>query len=125
MRDGVAIQLAARAQLMNLLNITLLPGVAFVVLLLIARRHWHHSAALVRCHVRGAVWASIWAGVLLGMVSISIVGMGGLTVPGTWVVLLLYFICCHSALILMALYAWSRAAAGQEFRYPLIGIRRW
>lgn len=125
MDDDQAKSLAGRAQLYNLLNITFLPVVAFVLLVLLARAHWHSPSSLLRNHVRSALFASLWAGVLLGAVTLVILAMGGLTHPATWVVLLLYFISCHSALILLALFAMSRALAGREFAYPVIGARKW
>ncbi|MBB5018152.1 hypothetical protein HNQ59_001437 [Chitinivorax tropicus] len=116
-------QIAARAALWNLLNITLLPGLAFALLVMLARLHWQHGTPWVRGHVRGAVATSIWSGVLLVAVSALLVWGIGWDQPATWVALILYFTCCHSALILFSLYAWSRAAAGKAMRYPWPGLK--
>jgi len=47
--------------------------------------------------------------------------LGGYDQPTTWVVLILYFTCCHSALILLGVLGLVKALAGQPYRYPLIG----
>jgi hypothetical protein len=46
-------------------------------------------------------------------------------VPATWVVLILYFTCCHAALVLFGVLGLARAMAGQVFVYPLIGSKKW
>lgn len=117
--------IAVQAELCFLLNLLVLPGVAFVALLLIARKHWHSDNPLTRCHLRQAVRASIWSGVLLAIVSIIILAMGNFGSVWTWMVLLLYFICCHSLLILLGVWGVTQASAGKIFVYPLIGVKQW
>lgn len=117
--------IAVQAELCFLLNLLVLPGVAFVALLLIARSHWHSDNPLTRCHLRQAVRASIWSGVLLAIVSIIILVMGNFGSVWTWMVLLLYFICCHSLLILLGVWGVTQASAGKIFVYPLIGVKQW
>lgn len=117
--------IAVQAELCFLLNLLVLPGVAFVALLLIARNHWHSDNPLTRCHLRQAVRASIWSGVLLAIVSIIILAMGNFGSVWTWMVLLLYFICCHSLLILLGVWGVTQASAGKIFVYPLIGVKQW
>ncbi|MFO1385817.1 MAG: hypothetical protein U1F55_06445 [Chitinivorax sp.] len=116
---------AVQAELCFLLNLLVLPGVAFVALLLIARQHWHSDNALTRCHLRQAMRACIWSGVLLAIVSLIIVGIGDWHSVWTWMVLLLYFICCHSALILFGVWGVTQALAGKYFVYPVIGVKQW
>ena len=116
---------AVQAEALYLINLLLLPGVAFIALLWLARRHAGSANPLTRCHLRQTLRASIWAGVLLMAVTLLIMLLGGLKVPATWVVLLLYFICCHSALVLFGVLGLARAMAGQTYVYPLIGSRTW
>ena len=116
---------AVWAESLYLINLLLLPGLAFIGLLWLARRHVRSRNELGRCHLRQTLVASIWAGVLLISVSVLIVALGGLRVPATWVVLILYFTCCHSALVLFGVLGLARAMAGQMFVYPLIGSRKW
>lgn len=117
--------IALQAELCFLLNLLVAPGLAFIVLLLIARRHWHSDNELTRCHLRQAINGSIWSGVLLALVSVLILAMGGLHSIYTWMILILYFICCHSVLILLGVWGVSQAATGKLYVYPLIGSKKW
>jgi uncharacterized Tic20 family protein len=116
---------AVQAEALYLINLLLLPGVAFIALLWLAHRHAGSPNPLTRCHLRQTLCASIWAGVLLMAVTLLIMLLGGFTAPATWVVLILYFICCHSALVLFGVLGLARAMAGQTYVYPLVGSRTW
>jgi len=117
--------IAVQAEALYLINLMLAPGFAFFVLLWLARRHGGGASALVRCHLRQTIVASLWAGVLLMAVTLSIVLLGGFDNPATWMVLILYFVCCHAVLILFGVLGLSRAMSGQIYIYPLIGSQRW
>lgn len=117
--------IAVQAEILYLTNLLLLPGLAFAALLWLAHRQRARTAPLCRCHLRQTIYASLWAGVLLLLVSISIIFLGGFASPYTWMVLLLYFICCHSALILFGVLGLARAMAGLNYIYPLPGSKRW
>ena len=114
--QGVAIT----AEALFLTNLLLVPGLAFVVL---GWLWWRRAASppLARGHLEQTFNASIAAGVLLVIVSVVIVLAGGFDSAITWTVVLLYFICCHSALILFGMVGLARAMAGRPYRYPLIG----
>lgn len=118
-------RLAVQAEVLYLVNLLLAPGFAFLALLWLARRHRGSGSALLRCHLRQTVVASLWAGVLLVLVALCIVLLGGFGSPYTWMVLILYFICCHTMLILFGVLGLARALAGQTYVYPLIGSRQW
>jgi uncharacterized Tic20 family protein len=122
--DKESIHIATSAQALYLLNILLLPGVAFLGLLWLVSQHRASRSALVQCHLRQALRASICAGVLLVLVSGGIVLLGGFDTPTTWIVLILYVLCMHSAFILMGVVGLTRALAGKLFYYPLIGGQR-
>jgi hypothetical protein len=123
--DDIEVSIAVQAEALYLINLLLLPGLAFAYLLWLARRHGGSTDALARCHLKQTVVASLWAGVLLAAVTVLIVFLGGLHVPATWVVLILYFTCCHAALVLFGVLGLARAMAGQVFVYPLIGSKKW
>lgn len=116
---------AVQAEVLYLINLLLVPGIAFFFLLWLAYRNRNSRNELVRCHLKQTVVASLWAGVLLTAVTIAILLLGGLFVPATWVVLILYFTCCHAALVLLGIFGLSRAMAGKTYIYPLIGSRKW
>jgi uncharacterized Tic20 family protein len=75
--------------------------------------------------VRQTVWVSLQAGLLLAVVPAIIALVGDLDAPATWTILVLYFVCCHAALVLLGVLGLSRAIAGQTFVYPLLGSRKW
>ncbi|MFZ6771332.1 hypothetical protein ACO0LB_01315 [Undibacterium sp. SXout7W] len=125
MSDPADRRIAIEAELLYLLNLLLLPGFAFVMLLWLAHQHRDRISTLARCHLRQTIFASLWAGTLLLLVTVIIIALGGFQSPMTWVVLILYFICCHSLFILLGVFGLSRAMAGQPYIYFLPGSQRW
>lgn len=117
--------IAVQAEALYLINLMLAPGLAFLGLLWLTHRYRGSENALVRCHLRQTVVASLWAGTLLLAVTLMIVALGGIHVPATWVVLIIYFTCVHSTLILLGVFGLVRAMAGQLYVYPLVGVRKW
>jgi hypothetical protein len=113
--------LAAVAEALYLANLLLLPGLAFLILLGLFLQHRQRAPALARCHLRQTVSGSLWAGVLLGVVNLVILGLGGYTAPYTWVVVVLYFTTAHASLVLLGMLGLARATAGKPFRFPLVG----
>ena len=114
---------AVQAEALYLLNLLLMPGLAFLLLLRLNRRHAGSDNRLTRCHLKQTITASIWAGLLLVAVPGAVVSFVGLERPATWVVLVLYFVCCHAGMVLLGVLGLSRAIAGQTFVYPLFGER--
>ncbi len=113
--------LAVTALVLYLVNLLLLPGLAFVLLLILYFYKRTRVSAFALGHMQQAVVASLWAGVLLVLVNALILLLGGYEQPGTWVVLLLYFTTCHATLVLLGVLALARALAGQPYRFPLLG----
>ena len=111
------------AWLLFLANLSLLPGLAFLVMLLLWRRAGSR-APFVAAHFRQAVIGSVAAGVLLAIVSVLIVLAGGLHTPWTLVILVLYFTLCHSVLLLLGVLGFSRANNGRPFEFFRIGTWR-
>lgn len=114
-------RLAVTAEALYLVNLLLVPGVAFAVLLVIYLRRSETAPPLARCHLHQTVFASLWAGVLLVAVNGLILALGGYDAPDTWVILVLYFTTCHATLVLLGVLGLAKAMAGQPYRYPLIG----
>ena len=115
---------AVQAEALYLLNFLIAPGVAFLVLLWHAYRQRASTNPLTRSHVRQTVTAAIKGGLLLTVVPVVIALMGNIDQPATWTVLILYFLCCHAALVLLGVLGLSRAIASQTFVYPLLGSRK-
>lgn len=113
--------LAVLAETLYLVNLLLLPGIAFLGLAWLRLRCFQRSPPLARCHIQQTLSAGIWAGVLLVAVVALIVLAGGRDGPWTWVIVVVYFTVCHSTLVLLGAFGLSRALAGRCWRFPLVG----
>ncbi len=114
-------KLAVVAESLYLCNLLLLPGLAFIVLLLLYRQQRKVASPLALCHLRQSIAASIWAGVLLLPFTVLTVAVGGYDSIVAWTWALLYFTTCHATLVLLGVVGLSKAMAGQSWRYPVIG----
>lgn len=115
--------LAVLAESLFLINLMLLPGIAFAILAGVWLKHRDSAPPLARQHLRQATLVSLWGGALIVVLGGGIILAGGLDVAWTWVVLILYFTCIHSTLILLGMVALIKAMAGERWRFPLIGPR--
>jgi len=113
--------LAVTAEALYIVNLLLLPGLAFIGLLYVYLKNIHTAPALAVCHLRQTLSASLWAGALLLLANIIIVVLGGYRSPHTWMVVIIYFTTCHATLVLLGVMGLAKAMAGQRFRYPLVG----
>ena len=116
--------LAVIAEALFLINLMLLPGIAFLVLVALWLRHGDHPDPLVRNHLRQTVVTCIWGGGLLVSISVAIFVLGGFDNPWSWVIGVLYFVLFHAGLILLGVLGLVRAINGRTWRYPLVGPRR-
>nr|MBS0020431.1 hypothetical protein [Gammaproteobacteria bacterium] len=114
-------RLAIIAETLYLINLLLLPGLAFLALVALYFRTIANAPPLAACHLRQTLSASLWAGGILVVANGFIILLGGYATGATWVVAILYFVCCHSALVLAGALGLARAMAGQPYRYPLVG----
>lgn len=112
--------LAIAAESLFLLNLLLAPGVAFAVLFWLWRKH-PDAPPLARCHLKQTFYVSLWGGLLLTLFTIAFLALGGLQWAWTWVLVILYFTCVHSTLVVFGMLGLARAMAGKPFRFPLIG----
>lgn len=115
--------LAVTAEVLYLANLLLLPGLAFLILMGLWRRHRHVAPPLARCHLQQTLAASLWAGGLLVIANAAIILLGGYRQPSTWVVTILYFTMFHSSFVLLGVLGLAKAMAGKSYSYPLIGKR--
>jgi uncharacterized Tic20 family protein len=114
-------QLAILAEALYLANLLLLPGIAFIWLVLLYRKHRSRASVLSLCHLRQTLVASIWAGVLLLPITLLTIAVGGYESIGAWSVAIIYFTTCHASLVLLGVVGLARAMAGQTYKFPLIG----
>lgn len=114
---------AVTAETLYLVNLLLLPGIAFLVLLNMYLKHAKSAPALARCHINQTFIASIWAGFLIVIVSTVILLFGSFEEAWTWAVLITYFTTIHATLVMLGVVGLAKALAGKHFHYPLIGTR--
>lgn len=113
--------IAVNAEVLYLANLLLLPGLAFLGLLVLWFAHRRDAPPLGRCHLRQTLSASLWAGAILILANALIFVLGGYQQPATWVIIILYFTICHATLVLFGIFGLARAMAGKQYVYPLIG----
>lgn len=116
--------LAVIAESLYLANLLMAPGLAFAALLWLWLRHGDSAPPLARQHLKQTTFVSLYGGILIVACSAIFIALGGLYWEWTWVLVILYFTCIHSTLVLFGMYGLSRALAGQTWRYPLIGPRQ-
>lgn len=107
---------ARLAYILYLLNLSFLPGFAFVIMLIL----WRLPAArplFVNDHYQQVTYASIVAGVALVFVGLLIVLVGGLQSPWTFIILITYFTLCHALLLLLGVLGFTHANNGKAFRF--------
>ena len=113
--------LAIAIEGLYLLNLLVLPGLAFAVLAWLWLRRTT-LPALARCHLRQTVAASLWAlGMLLGFNGMVLWWLGT-DVLAAWLFVLLYFLTFHSMLVLFGMFGLARAMAGETYRFPIVGV---
>ena len=113
--------LAVLAEALYLINLLLLPGLAFAGLVALWLKNKDSAPPLARQHLRQTTFVSLVGGFLIVTLSGLILALGGLDWAWTWVVLVLYFTCIHSTLVLFGMYGLIKAMSGQVWRFPLIG----
>jgi len=113
--------LAVLAESLFLINLLLLPGLAFAALFALWLKNRNSAPPLARQHLRQTTFVSLVGGFLIVALSGLILALGGLDWAWTWVVLVLYFTCIHSTLVLLGMYGLIKAMSGQVWRFPLIG----
>lgn len=115
--------LAVTAEVLFLANLLLAPGLAFLGLLWLWLKRRKDAPPLARCHLEQTLEASIWAGMLLVIANVSVIALGGFQSVWTWVIVILWFTCVHSTLILLGVWGLVKAMNGKNFVYPLVGKR--
>jgi len=113
--------LATTAEALYLVNLLLLPGLGFLILLGLWWRVHGSVPPLAASHLAQTINASLWAGVLLVIANAAVILMGGYHGAHAWVVAIMWFTIFHSTLVLLGIFGLCKAMSGQCWRYPLIG----
>lgn len=113
--------LAITAESLYLLNLLLLPGLGFLILLLVSFLTKADAPPLAANHLSQSVGVSVIGGTLIIGIIVFLFLLGGLNSAYTWTVVVLYFTLIHSSLILLGVFGLVKAMSGEHFVYPLIG----
>lgn len=101
---------ASDAALASLLNLTILPVLGFILLLLVFRKTRVNSIG--RYHAMLGIKINIIAAAVLFIVSAFMIALGGFDSPWTWVYVISYFTLVHTIFIVIAIWALVRAWSG-------------
>ena len=105
---------ASNAALFSLLNLTLLPVISFIGLLLIYTKT--EADTIDRYHVTLGIKINITAAIVLFLVSSLIIFLGGFDSAWTWVYVITYFTMVHTIFIVFAVWALVRAWSGDKLK---------
>ena len=113
-KNTLQLKRAANAALASLLNLTLLPVISFIVLILIYRKTIPDT--IDRYHALLGIKINVIAAAVLILVSVLMILLGGFNSPWTWVYVITYFTLVHTFFIILALWALVRAWSGDTFK---------
>jgi len=107
---------ASNAALASLLNLTLLPVISFIALLLIYKKTT--AGTIDRYHTVMGIKINLLAAAALFLVSALMILLGGFDSPWTWVYVISYFTIVHTIFIVIAVWALVRAWSGDKLKSP-------
>lgn len=113
-KDEQHIKLASNAALASILNLTFLPGIAFIWLILAIKKM--PSVSIEHYHAQLGIKINLLAFVFLAVVSVLMIVLGGFNSAWTWVYVITYFTFVHTAFIIVAVWALTRAWSGLKLR---------
>jgi len=119
--DTTGKDLAIKAEVLYLANLLILPGIAFIVLLVFYFRNRQSASGLAACHLQQTLFASIWAGVLIVVLNAGIILFSGYDSPTTWVIVILYFTVVHASFVLLGALGLASAMSAKHYHFPLVG----
>ena len=114
--DERQLKRASSAAMASLLNLTILPVISFIALLMIYRET--KPGMIDRYHAVLGIKINIIAATVLFLVSALMILLGGFDSPWTWVYVISYFTIVHTGFIIMALWALVRAWSGDRLKKP-------
>ncbi len=105
---------ASHATIASLLNLTFLPVIGFIWLMILASKT--QQGTIDHYHVMIGIKLNLMAAVALGVVSLLMIFLGGFNSVWTWVYLIGYFTLVHTTFIIIAVWAMIRSWSGQKLR---------
>lgn len=105
---------ASNAALASLLNLTFLPVISFIFLLLIYKKT--QAGNIDHYHAKLGLKINIIAAIVLIVVSLLMIVLGGFNSAWTWVFIITYFTIVHTGFIVLAVWALVRAWSGDQLK---------
>jgi len=115
------IRLATWAGSLYLLNLLLIPGLAFLSLIYLYFKNKDNCSAFVLGHLRQNLMAMVASGFAIVGVSTAILLLGGFDSPWAWMVMILYGVTIHATLVFLGIFSVVKSGNGEPFQYPLLG----
>jgi len=112
--EAVQLKRASNAAWASLLNLTVLPIISFIILLLIYKKTVPDT--IDRYYAVVGLKVNLLAAIALLLVSALIVVVGGLDSPMSWIYMLSYFVTIHALFVLFTTWALVRAWSGKLLR---------
>ena len=112
--NEIQLKQASNAAMASLLNLTILPGISFIALLLIYKKT--EPGTIGRYHAILGLKINVIAAAVLFLVSALMILLGGFNSPWTWVYVISYFTIVHTLFIVLALWALVRAWSGDRLK---------
>ena len=105
---------SSNAAIASLLNLTLLPVISFIILLLIYKKTQTNN--IDHYHAKLGIKINLIAAAVLFLVSALMILLGGFNSPWTWVYVISYFTIVHTGFIVIAVWALVRSWSGDKLR---------
>ena len=124
-REQEGRNLAIAAESLYVVNLLLIPVLAFLVLLYLYLRHRASASPLARNHLEQTVGASLWLAVFFAALAmlVTVLYLQGVQEVSLWVLVVIVFTIVHATMVLLGVVGLSRAMSGKCYRYPLPGKR--
>lgn len=116
--NKLAFRLSVLAPALYLLNLLLLPGLAFIILVFLYIKYHNISETVARVQVQQNFYASIVSGLALVVISIVIILVGGFSSMYSWMIMLIYALSIHATLVLLGAFSLAKGLNQQSYFYP-------
>lgn len=112
--DDLQLKRASNAALASLLNLTILPVIGFVILLIIYRKTQPNT--IDRYYAVLSIKMNVFAAIALLLVTALMILLGGFDSLWTWVYVFSYFMFVHAMFILFATWTLTRSWTGEKLK---------
>lgn len=117
--------LAVLAESLYVINLLLLPFLAFIALALLFVKKHATAPPLARSHLEQTVTASIAIAIMFAACAgiIMLLRSRGLEDVNVWIIVVIVFTIIHATMVLLGVLGLAKAMAGKCWRYPVVGRR--